>query len=282
MYTNFTDFEDSVDFDVFLDELANGDDATFISDCSREIFESSSTDGSSEPGDSEFSSSISKRKKRILSDELAVAPRPRILRSDIRRSYSTMFLNVMNVGDFPTLFGFFDTFFVPDVQLQMTKKHEMVNTPDHTLTYKTTGPAAASRFWYSNVCSMPDRAITGVSAKIITPTNGVGSRIVATYEFVGTQILADLPHDFIQSSMPTGEQLESLILSKKRNIHEDEDSKRFVMKDIMSSVENMICRLPLRQTPVAIVAKGKLTFYLDDDKRITRMVVEGNQADQAN
>ena len=87
-----------------------------------------------------------------------------------------------------------------------------------------------------------------------------------------------MPTEFIQSPLPKGEP-ESLVSRRKRNIDQEEESKKFMMKDIMASVEDMICRLPLRSSPISIVGKGRLTFYLDDEKRITSMVVEGQQAD---
>lgn len=49
-------------------------------------------------------------------------PKPRILKGDIRRSYSNMLANVINSGDFPALYGMFDCFFSPYIK-QITLKH---------------------------------------------------------------------------------------------------------------------------------------------------------------
>src|SRR5205814_63544 len=46
---------------------------------------------------------------------------PKIMKSDIRNAYPAMLANVLNTGDFSLMFGFMDTFFVPNI-VQTSKK----------------------------------------------------------------------------------------------------------------------------------------------------------------
>lgn len=208
--------------------------------------------------------------------------KPRILRTDIRRSYATMFLNVFNTCDLPLMFGFFDTFFTPTMNSEFSRPDCIQNK---RLVVKQASNLDAIRFWWTHfACLKADAVLTMKDCRIITPLNSSESRIVFTTNFKATILFEEknLPKEltnkegdyqlFADASKTTDEEAEKLTGSK-RTLKNEMTEKTKEMKYIMSSTENMLSRLSLREKPFYIDALGVVTLDLDEDKRIKRLVM---------
>jgi len=267
-----------LDFDLLIDDLSK--DIT-----SGEEFSSSSSVGSSPiyticNVDSPTSRRQKAKKTLECDDNSSIESEAqlgklRILRSDIRRSYANMFLNVISSGDFSLLYGFIDTFCTPNAENVFIRPNCQDVFKDQYLTFKQRGVYDMARYWYASALMKPDAVVSMKECNIHTPFNSTVSTVVSLFRFTATLLLEDMPADYGNPN-PTVLKVygpEESLIGHKRRIDAEQQERASTMKNIMASVDNMVSRLSLRSDPISIDADVILTMYLDENKRVTKMVM---------
>lgn len=264
---NFSGYDSCEDFDLLLNDLSSEIDYT-----STEERSSSSSDLRFETA--RFAAQNSKRnhqnKKRkidVVTDNGNVVtfeagfPRPRVVKTDIRRSFSNMYANAMNSGDFGLMFGFFDTFCNPSFSYVMTKNNLIGNT-QKSFSFLRNGIAACAQFWLFHILTVPDAALSLIDTNVITTDNDETSRVVSTFKFKATKI-------FDCSLVYQGQAIEAPQVQSSPAY--TSDAMGSVMSTIKSTVNSVVKTLTLRPEPVSIESTGVLTLFLDSEKRLTKI-----------
>lgn len=191
-------------------------------------------------------------------------PLPRVVYSDIRGCYASMFTNAMNSHDFPLLYGFLDTFCVPNACYASTKATSYRDARTST----EQGLFAMGRKFYARMQCAPDTVSRLGETSIISYSGTKAVKIVAKFNADYTEIL-DRPrarrHN--ESSCP-------LVASEHQFVCPYASGKRKqpekgMMLDIMQRVD--LRGLPVKAKPVALKAVGEVVIYVDEQKRITRI-----------
>lgn len=211
-------------------------------------------------------------------------PLPRILKSDIRRSYATMYINVMNSGDFPLVFGFFDTFCTPTFTNVISRSFK-INGEIKTFTVQRNGLLECIIYWYYNMYSVPDATMYLTDAVIVSDDCCSNSKVVANYTFHATKIY-DTPVELL-CNFKASEELRDVVRveaseSYKKlkgcgggvdSMQEAVDRSEW-MKRITDSVNTTFKNFKLKADPHPIYALGSFTMQLDDQNRITSMEIK--------
>lgn len=262
--------DDSLEFEQLLDDLTSidntsGDESSLaLSDSSYSLLKVSST---------KIKHVNKKRKIDVLTDNGALVtfeagfPRPRVIRTDIRRSYANMYINTMNSGDFTQLFGFMDTFCNPHFN-HSVKRQFTLNSQLQTCSFQRSGVAACAQFWCYNFVTIPDATLYLTDTTIISCDEDNTSKIVAHYVFKATKIF---------DCSPIWREVISDEIQQPRY---SEESKISVMKDIVRDVECKVKDLTLRSNPLEVTSLGEFTIFLDEHKRMLRMEMSSKAVQQ--
>ena len=92
-------------------------------------------------------------------------PKPRVVFTDIRRSYMNMFVYCMNSGDISLMYGFLDTFFIPDAYRIATKTYKSLLECKRTC--EQHGIIEISQHWFSRIHMTPDMSISSRNSRIV-------------------------------------------------------------------------------------------------------------------
>lgn len=232
-------------------------------------------------GDSSGSSSLVQPKRKVhrvakkLKVEVAVNdgntiefeasfPRPRIIRSDIRRSYSSMFVNILNSGDFRMVFGFYDTFCVPTFSNSVTRIFT-VGSELKSFTSKSVGLVNSTKYWQYGANKFPDASMMLKNTTILSKEDESASRVSFTFEFRATKIYDD-----------PGENADFQLSPELSHLLSEETPEGFnnaqtMLQDVTQAVQQYPQRLVLKASPIPIHAEGVMNMYLDAFSRITRV-----------
>lgn len=180
----------------------------------------------------------------------ACFPRPRVVRTDIRRSYANMFTNALNSANFPLLYGFFDTFCNRSYSHSITRQ---LNKAGHSpYTYQRKGVLSCAQFWFLHMLLMPDTVSVLTNAVVISPEDSLESRIECSYSLRATKIYDG----------------GLLLLNDECGCFEDGvDTMEAVLRSTQMTVE----ALPPVERPLQIGSDGVYTMFLDEHKRLTRL-----------
>lgn len=197
-------------------------------------------------------------------------PRPRVVRSDIRRSYANMYVNAMNSGDFTVLFGLFDTFCCPTFSHSITRQFTL-NSELKSCSFFRRGVVACAQFWCYIFVTIPDSTLFLQDVNVFTNDVENTSRVIASYVFKATKI-----YEFNQFWKD--------IVDEEIKVQEKYSDARStgteLIRDIVKSVEDKVSCLPLRTQPLAITSRGQFIIHLDEHKRMVRMEMCSKSVDQ--
>jgi len=279
------DYCDDPDFDSLLQELSN--DFTSSEDIS---ITSSLTYSPRIPAVSKIQSKNKTQKKQKfikpqLTDDSSIESsiesnfiltKPKILRTDIRRSYSTMLVNVILSGDFPLLFGFLDTFTTYNMESEFSRPNHSEGDGSQTLNFRQKGLFDVAKYHYCNFLTKPDAIITTKECNVVTPRGSTNeSQVVTRFLFKATALYEEIPCSFTDSIDCDDDRSESKSnIGSKRSCNNEEMERTKMMRNIMASVDNAVSKLSLRSEPFHIDAEGVVTLYLDESKRIIKMVMK--------
>ena len=270
----FDDISD-VDFDLLLDDLRQ--DAISVEDCSSVSCNTSANCSLALLAQKLETKKAKTFKKSKVEDDSSidsdiVMARPRILKTDIRRSYATMLFNVMNNCDFPLLYGFFETFFCPNMQSSLTRPiHNGIRMDD--VTHEQQGIQNLAMYWYSSLLTVPDAVLKIKDCNVVSPLNSSESQVVTNYNFQATLMLEELPSNYVDcpTKFLVAPVVSTETVCKKRNKANENNEKSKTLRNLMASVDNAVKNLSVRSTPFQIDAEGRVTMYLDENKRVKKI-----------
>lgn len=289
---------DTVDFDSLLDDLAanEGVSVSPIQEMSSISHSppSSVMDYEGDTSDEDESTEDHLDKRRRTSTQITASHQPpqrkrkikipRFLVQDIRKCYTKMFQNVMNSGDFNLLYGFLETYYASNPQHSTTKY--IKGHAEKVFTMNFFGMNEVAKYWYcimnmspDNILMLTDSTIQHTTGKVMSNLHKEGTHIyvdppqAASYyaPYIWVEEKYDKEHLYVRDSRtndiivgrPDGREVEE-------DVHTVERRKQ-VMRDIMSSVDNVVSHLPLRNPPQPVGADGTLVIHTDENKRITKM-----------
>lgn len=197
----------------------------------------------------------------------ACFPKPRILVSDIRRSYASMYVNALNSGQLPMVYGFLDSFGTPSFCHSMT----FTVDADTTVTTKETGIGSFVNYWLCGVCETPDIALSIKDSTILTDDDGSNSRVSFNFELSATKVFDDpLQSCLSEVSDDNGSRIWS--------VSNEECPNMISMNDIARSIALQKQRLVLKEIPEKMSADGVITLFLDSCLRIVRLELVASAA----
>jgi hypothetical protein len=127
--------------------------------------------------------SAKKKKKwkctRRPSPNISYIPSLRILKRDIRRSYVTMFANVINSHDYFFLKQYLNTFLLPDASLHHCKP---------PVCFIKNGKSEILKMFATNFIFFPDTIMTFSSTQVCVNSHEKGSKIISKMKIAATQI----------------------------------------------------------------------------------------------
>jgi len=261
---------DDTEFDLLLDDLSSDiQDYTSYDETSSQSTIVATTMQKKKSGAQSSSSKYQSKKRKIdvVVDNGEVVsfeadfPRPRIVKTDIRRSYANMYTNAMNSGDFRLLFGFFDTFCNSTFSHSITRTIPMMNE-SKVFSFFRRGIAETVMHWYYTFLTVPDSALFITNTDILTNDDG-SSRIVSRYRFKATRIYdCSALWKQIMDGSTTGDEFFQL-----KPVENDSN----IMDVIQKTVHDRVSSLKLMIEPMPAESEGVFTLFLDEDKRITKM-----------
>lgn len=264
---NFSDFDSCKDFDLLFDDLSSVVDYTSCEDKSSVSSIEPEKNRNVKVNLRKTKYQNKKRKIDVVTDAGDVVkfeagfPRPRIVRTDIRRSYSTMYTSVFNSGDFGLIFGFFDTFCSPSFAYTMTKEN-LIGKETTQFSFIRQGIASCAQFWLFHTLTSPDAAMTLLDTNVITTDSDDSSKIVSRFSFKATKI-------FDCSPIFKDEMIEAC--GTKCSPAYSEQDKQCIKNSIESTVSSLVKTLSLRPQPLPLESTGELILHLDNEKRLTKI-----------
>ena len=253
---------DFFDFDSILEDFADIDESN-----------TTTSEECSEPDtvSVEITQVIKPKKKRIrVRKPLPVAPGPKVIKNDIRLSYATMFVNVLNSCDPHLMFGLLDTFFTPDFLQSFQKSIDGKVHREHSLTVR--GRAHAAQHWCTSMALVPDLVVSLGNTEVQYHTG----KITSTITMNATRL-----YDDSLSLMNTGEEvaadMQVMMIEEnpnklfKRMKTSPVTSTNSEFERILQSIHKVVNGLCLRSDPQVLDARGTFILQTDDDKRITGM-----------
>lgn len=138
---------------------------------------------------------------KVSSAELSA---PRVLKNDIRRFFSNMFMNTVNSADFHRTEDFFRTFMAS----QCTFASQQVLAPEFRVptALQAVGPRLFSHYLLGCFIMYPDMVLSMADTKIITSSSWAGTKIVMQVEYRLTKTY-DIP---VECWVPPAPALEKL------------------------------------------------------------------------
>lgn len=227
----------------------------------------------------------------------AYFPKPKVIHSDIRRSYGPMFVNAMNSGDLPLLYGFLDTFLVPNATKVSRKtfksRHSQIPL-SQTHISEQQGVVDIAKHWYCRMQMSPDTVIAVKDVKIVSNSKTDETKILSRFSMKATKIMGETNHGFCHNHSVEkqggpvcvecnlthfrhhGQVRNRLLLAestvgKKRPCTSEEDIHRRNMHEIVSTVNELVSTIPRRTEPIQLEAEGDFIMYIDENRRITRL-----------
>jgi len=287
------EFYDPVDFDELLNDLAE-EESTISEEQSTtsEDYSTSSSDAYSLPV--VFKSKMKKVPKklrlRMYAKEIHI---PKILKSDIRNSYPSMFANILNSGEFPLVFGFLDTFLVPTIKQSYVKTITDTTNEVSFMRGEQAGKFELSKYWCNYIRMGPDMVFHLRNPRIHSHSKTNCVQIVSDFTVEGTKIYGDPKpttrvdchkkveneeeniRDLINRKLALGNEYTKRE-QRKRELDEmrELDEKRELCRQIELSVENHFQTLTLREKPINFKGVGTLIMYTDEEKRITKVEMD--------
>lgn len=302
------DFYDTVDFDNLLDELAYFDQPSSldgmneISDLVLDVVDTQNSDASSTA--SSLSPVVFEHKEKKLSRKKKLQMYcyiPKIMKSDIRNAYPAMLANVLNTGDFALMFGFMDTFFVPNI-VQVSKK-SITNVAEPVLDHQS-GKYDLAKYWYANLALAPDAIVQFSDSQVISYKGTPNCKIVTKLSLEMSHLYEEQANskecsrilmesgkqdygsayssDYTSSESSEDDSVSYVSSSdgvgRKRTIEAMNETaqKQAIMRNIMESVESMMGKLTLKQKPLSFTSVGTIAMYTNEHKMITKMELESN------
>lgn len=190
-------------------------------------------------------------------------PKLRVLKSDIRRTFVAMFMNVRNSHDAQFTRSFLEFVCLPDCTYRLDFPHEV-------------SPASISNFGTGNIVDflsdfaikMPDSTMIIDNVRIRVTLGESGSRIEGNFRFTGTKLYERLAKTrYGIFSVP---ELPSLRSTQVEPVVESIVNGQcgFSLMSLQNSVEYARCDRYLTPHPSEICSTGDMVVVLDENNRV--------------
>eukprot|EP00981_Chlorochromonas_danica_P009011 scaffold2421_cov171-Ochromonas_danica.AAC.1 len=223
------------------------------------------------------------KRRRFRKPRPRVSPFPRILKRDIRRDYSTMYINVINSADSGLVTSFLETFCVDKCRMVDYYKPEE-NLPGKVPVLELTKLADITKRMQLQLSAAPDCVIRLQDAHIWQHLYEMGSKVVmyirlqctalaeTMMEFEDLQGVRHEMPSFVYQAMVREGKIPPESLSTVRRASPKSSS---ILSPIQPSVLGHYNHTARSVTPYVMDIMGKITLSLDDENRIYGMEFEG-------
>lgn len=235
---------------------------------------------------------------------------PKVMKNDIRRYFSRMFMNTINSADFINMQNFFNTFMKKDCTFVSAQTLSPVfNVPERLV---AKGPRLFSHYLLGCFVMYPDMVLTMNDTRIVTSSSWAGTKVIMEVDYHLTKIY-DIPYEtwvppeeavedmykapnfkaIIEATQPNAEQtadatdlLASQILTKeyksaigkKRRCR---SKAAFDLQAVQHIPESYIKHLNegavLLKNPQRLRVKGQFTVFLDESNHVQLINLSGIQ-----
>ncbi len=226
---------------------------------------------------------IPKRSRRIRG-HFAI-PIPRILKSDIRRKFVSMYENVMNSYNYHLISSYFQRFFVPDVRFE---KKDIFTSPLKSSTIlEGVQPVLSFFLLLLQICpdkitrvseiqlkqSSDDIDRTEVACKFNVTNTAVYQMTVPQFFSIVKNEVKAICDRFIEYRPNEDYQITAISRKRKMDTPPNEGEERH--QSLFDPISGMFMksRFQRLETPMEYEVEGHLSFIVNHEKRIERIIV---------
>ncbi len=215
---------------------------------------------------------------------------PRILKSDIRKQYSTMFTNVFNIQDYNLLTGCFETFCHPNFELYQNSA-DTLSEPDKLMypnapkILELSGVKLGVQFVYTRLLTMPDVVFRLQNSTFKVFKDGSNrSQVDVSFVVNGTmthdlfcekKVYARCDAEITEEDAIDIEEQSELYKQYATDLNYDTQIGTQETLSVYSadSFQEIVRNAPLLETPIALSMAGTYVMHLDAEKRVTRIEI---------
>ncbi len=279
-------------FDAFKDDNNNEEpidhsriDVPLMSDCDLDL----SDDIISVSSDSEVAiRPKAKRKpyKKRTFQEYVHVPKPRVLKFDVRKNYSEMFVHCLNDSKINLMYGFIETYFRAEFLLKTVKNPHETTKPTTGVTLS--GIPLMIKFWRGLFSFGPDTCVRVTDSTIHVQSGTERAKVVCKFVFQSTRMYAfstDLLKNDEIKSVTANEKSEDYyhIKSEESSLsdltdHAETHSRATVthIEQLQHTIDEWTANFPPVADPEQMNITGTLTMFTDEQKNICGMEMETN------
>ena len=148
---------------------------------------------------------------------------PKVMKNDIRRYFSRMFMNTINSGDFGKLQDYFNTFMMGPTKF--VANHEKVDPSLHIPSLLIAdGPRLMAHYLLGTFVMYPDMILLMNGSRITTSPSWTGTKIEMDVEVFSTKMYDLSIDDWIPQLSTLGERYRKLISEKKQHLREEQSA----------------------------------------------------------
>ena len=158
-----------------------------------------------------------------VAKKVAFQMAPKVMKNDIRRYFSRMFMNTINSGDFGKLQDYFQTFMKRPTKF--VANHEHVDPSLHIPSQLIAdGPRLMAHYLLGTFVMYPDMILLMNGTRITTSTSWTGTKIEMDVECFSTKMYDLSIDDWIPQLSTLGERYRKLIAEKKQHLREEQSA----------------------------------------------------------
>lgn len=234
---------------------------------------------------------------------------PKVMKNDIRRYFSRMFMNTINSADFINMQNFFNTFMTSECTFVSAQVLSPVfNVPDRLV---ASGPRQFAHYLLGCFVMYPDMVLTMSDTRIVTSSGWAGTKVVMDVDYHLTKIydipletwvppedaladmykaptfkaLVDAAHFNVEQEPDATEVLASqfapdytkTVGKKRRNRNKTARDAVTTEHIPQSYIQSLHEGAVLLKTPELLRVKGQFTVYLDENNHVQLVNLSGIQ-----
>lgn len=166
------------------------------------------------------------QERKIVAKKAAFHMAPKVMKNDIRRHFSRMFMNTINSGDFGKLQDYFNTFMMG--QTKFVANHQEINPSLKIPSLLTAdGPRLMAHYLLGSFVMYPDMVLIMNGSRVTTSKSWSGTKIEIDVETFSTKMYELSMEDWVPQLCTLGDRYNKLIAEKKKLL----DAQNNVPKD---------------------------------------------------
>ncbi len=225
-------------------------------------------------------------KKRTLHEYVHV-PKPRVLKFDVRKNYSEMFVHCLNDSKINLMYGFIETYFRAEFLLKTVKNPRETMKPTTGVTLS--GVPLVIKFWRGLFSFGPDTCVRITNSTIHVQSGTERSKVVCKFVFQSTRLYefsTDLmKNDEVKSVTRTVKNIEGKEnftsdgnCSSDLSEHAEPYSRATAthIEQLQHTIDKWTANIPPVADPEQMNITGTLTMFTDEQKNICGLEMETN------